>query len=221
MAVAFGARKKPRLFRAEEIAEKTLMADLERYRQAALELGATSAEIIPAHWVTVDERVRLKCYIPRCMYYGESPTCPPFSPDVELIRQAFARYRWAILFKIDVVPVQDFADGERKKEREQWIRLTSDIAGEIENMAFHDSYHLAMGMGCDGCKLAYCARERCAVIEGGLCRFPLRSRPSLEGMAIDAYTLITKAGWDVYPISRSTEPNSVPCAVSVGLVLVW
>jgi len=221
MVIAFGARKKPRLFRAEEAAEETITEDLERYRQTALELGATSAKIIPAHWVIVDERVRLKCYIPRCMFYGESPSCPPFTPDVELIRRAFARYRWAILFKIDVIPVEDFADGERKKEREKWIGLTSDIAGEVENMAFHDGYHLAIGLGCDGCKLAYCERERCQVLEVGSCKFPLRSRPALEGMAIDVYNLVTKAGWDVYPISRSTDPSSVPCAVSVGLVLVW
>jgi len=221
MEVALGARKKPRLFRAEEAAEETLTQDLERYRQAALELGATGAKIIPAHWVTVDERVRLKCYIPRCMYYGTSPSCPPFTPDVELIRQAFARYRWAILFKIDVTPVEDFADGERKTERIPVIKLTSDIAGEVENMAFHDGYHLAIGLGCDGCRLAYCEREPCPVLDGGSCRFPLRARPALEGMAIDVYNLVTKAGWDVYPLSRSTDPSSVPSAISVGLILVW
>jgi predicted metal-binding protein len=221
MVVALGARKKPRLFRGEEAAAETLTEDLERYRQAALELGATSAKIIPAHWVTVDERVRLKCYIPRCMYYGASPSCPPFTPDVDFIRQAFARYRWAILFKIDSTPVEDFADGERKAERIPVIKLTSDIAGEVENMAFHDGYHLAIGLGCDGCRLAYCERERCTVLDGGDCKFPLRSRPALEGMAIDVYNLVTKAGWDVYPISRSTDPSSVPCAISVGLILVW
>ena len=219
--VAFGARKKPGLFRAEEAAEETLMGDLERYRQAALELGATSAKIIPAHWVIVDERVRLKCYIPRCKYYGESPTCPPHTPDVELTRRAFARYRWAILFKIDAIPVEDFSDRERRTERIKVPRLNSDIAGEIESMAFHDGYHLAIGMCQGACKLTYCKGERCQVLDGGSCRFPLRPRPALEGMGIDVYNLVTKAGWDIYPIGRSTEPSSVPCAVSVGLVLVW
>ena len=219
--MVLGAKKRTRLFRGEETSEQTLMEDLERYRQQALELGATSAKIVPAHWVIADERVRFKCYIPRCMYYGESPTCPPFTPDVELIRRAIARYRWAILFKIDVIPVEDFADGDRTVERIGVIRLTSDIAGEIENMAFHDGYHLAIGLGCDGCKLAYCERQRCQVLDGGRCKFPLRVRPSLEGMAIDVYNLVTKAGWDIYPISRSTDPSSVPCAISVGLILVW
>ncbi len=221
MVVALGARKKPRLFGVEEAAEQTLMADLERYRQAAVELGATSATIIPAGWVTVDERVRLKCYIPRCSYYGESPSCPPFSPDVELIRRAFARYRWGILFKIDVIPAEDFIARERRTERAKVVKLNSDIAGEIESMAFHDGYHLAIGMGQGGCKLAYCGGGRCEVIDGGSCKFPLRPRPSLEGMGIDVYSLVTKAGWEVYPIGRSTEPSSIPCAISVGLVLIW
>ena len=44
-----------------KVAEETLKADLERYRQMALELGASGAAIIPAGDVTVDERVRLKC----------------------------------------------------------------------------------------------------------------------------------------------------------------
>lgn len=221
MTIALGARKKPRLIRGEVDTEKTLMADLEHYQQAAVELGATSAKIIPASWVIVDERARLKCYIPRCMYYGQSPSCPPFTPDVELIRHAFARYRWAILFKIDVDPVELFADGEMKEERIEVIKLTSDIAGEVENMAFHDGYHLAIGLGDDGCKLAYCRREPCAVLAGGQCRAPLQARPALEGMAIDVFSLVAKVGWDVYPISRSTDPGSVPSAVSVGLVMVW
>ena len=221
MVVALGARKKPRLFGTEEAAEQTLMADLERYRQAAVELGATSATIIPAGWVTVDERVRLKCYIPRCSYYGESPTCPPFSPDVELIQRAFARYRWGILFKIDVIPAEDFIARERRTERAKVIKLNSDIAGEIESMAFHDGYHLALGMGQGGCKLAYCGGGRCPVLDGGSCKFPLRPRPSLEGMGIDVYSLVTKAGWDVHAIGRSTEPSSILCALSVGLVLIW
>ena len=219
--MTFGAKKEVRLFRGEETSEQTLMEDLERYRQQALKLGATSAKIIPAHWIIVDERVRLKCWVPRCMYYGTSPSCPPFSPEPEFMRRAIARFRWAILFGINVTPAEDFADGDRKVERIEVIKLTSNIAGEVEARAFLDGYHLAIGLGCDGCRLAYCERERCQVLDGESCKFPLQARPSLEGVGIDVYSLITKAGWDVYPICRSVDPSSVPSAVSVGLVLVW
>ena len=47
-----------------QVAEETLKADLENYRQKALEIGASEANVIPAEGVQVDERVRLKCSIP-------------------------------------------------------------------------------------------------------------------------------------------------------------
>lgn len=220
-AMALGAKKKARLFRGEETSEQTLMEDLERYREQALKLGAASAKIIPAHWIIVDERARLKCYIPRCKYYGEAPTCPPFSPDVELTRRAIARYRWGILYKVDVTPAETFTDSKRHAERLTVTRLNADIAGEIESMAFHDGYHLAMGMAQGACKHVYCVGKPCQVLAGGRCKFPLRARPSLEGLAMDVFNLVTKAGWDIYPIGRCVDPASVPSAISVGLVLIW
>jgi predicted metal-binding protein len=84
--------------------EEILKADLESYRSLALELGASDAVIIPAISITVDERVRLKCTIPRCPRAGETPNCPPYAPDLELVRQAINRYSQAILFKCHVSP---------------------------------------------------------------------------------------------------------------------
>ena len=43
------------------VSDEALRADLERYRRKALELGAADAKVIPASWVVVDERVRMKC----------------------------------------------------------------------------------------------------------------------------------------------------------------
>jgi len=54
-----------------------LPQDLERYRQQALKLGATQAKIVKAEEIPVDERVTLKCQIPRCFGYGVSAHCPP------------------------------------------------------------------------------------------------------------------------------------------------
>ena len=58
---------------SREISEDTLKADLERYKQKAIELGVSRAETIPAQWVQIDERVRLKCSVPRCRSYGLCP----------------------------------------------------------------------------------------------------------------------------------------------------
>ena len=56
--------------------EETLQADLERYRELALALGASEAAIIPAGTVIIDERVRLKCVVPRCLRAGKPPIVP-------------------------------------------------------------------------------------------------------------------------------------------------
>ena len=67
---------KPRLL-GLAVDEETLRADLARYCAMALELGASGAAIIPASDVVIDERVRLKCVVPRCFRAGETPYCPP------------------------------------------------------------------------------------------------------------------------------------------------
>jgi len=52
------------------VSMEDLLADLGRYRQTAISLGAADARVIPANLVSVDERVRLKCAFPRCHLYG-------------------------------------------------------------------------------------------------------------------------------------------------------
>ena len=55
-----------------------LLEDLERYRRRALELGATDARVVKAEDIPVDDRVTLKCRIPRCFGYGTgAPTAHP------------------------------------------------------------------------------------------------------------------------------------------------
>ena len=43
-------------------------------------LGADRAAPLPAASVVVDERVRLKCRVPRCSSYGRNLMCPPHVP---------------------------------------------------------------------------------------------------------------------------------------------
>jgi hypothetical protein len=43
----------------------------------------------------------------------------------------------------------------------------------------------------------------------------------MEGVGIDAFDLITRAGWDMYPIgSKYADPVSIKCAVSAGIIFV-
>jgi predicted metal-binding protein len=205
-----------------QIPDDILRRDLETIKQEAFELGASMAEIIPAEWAEIDERVRLKCSVPLCPYYNKNLYCPPQGPSLDLMRKAIGRYVWALLFALDVIPPEEFAD--RSIEREavlKWARKCLEITGRIETLAFGRGYYLAMGFGQYSCLRILCGQERCLILEGGKCPFPLQSRPSMESVGIDVYRLATRAGWEIYPIYRSVDPKAVPRALSVGIVFIY
>jgi len=204
-----------------EVSEGILKADLERYKQKALELGTSQVEVIPAQWVQVDERVRLKCLVPRCFNYGQCVYCPPYSPEPEFMRQAFSRFRWAVLLRNYVVPVEDYADISRYQSHAlKHGRKTSEIVAKIEIMAFADGYYLAVGFSSGSCRDSLCGSTLCQVLDSGRCRFPFRARPSMEAVGIDVFGLATKIGWEMYPIYNGVDPRLVPCASSIGIVFI-
>jgi predicted metal-binding protein len=203
--------------------EAVRTANLERYRALALELGASDAAIIPASEVVVDERVRLKCVVPRCLRAGETPNCPPNAPDLDLIRRALSRFSWAILLKCDVTPMEDYAPGsgttrEEKRRVLSFHRQSGEIVYELERQAYGDGYHLAMGFGGGSCKDYLCQGMICQYLDSGRCRFPHRSRPAMEAMGIDAIDLINKAGWSAYALLD--DLSEIPCAITVGIVFI-
>jgi predicted metal-binding protein len=204
--------------------DEVLRANLERYRRLALELGASDVVVIPASDVVIDERVRLKCMVPRCLRAGETPNCPPNAPNLDLIRRALSRFSWAILLKCDVRPIEDYAPG-RGKTREEKRRVLSfhrqgnDIVYELERQAYKDGYHLAMGFGGGSCKDYLCQGVICQYLDSGRCRFPHRSRPAMEAMGIDVTDLINKVGWEAYALLD--DLTQIPCAITVGILFVY
>lgn len=204
-----------------QVPYEALKQDLENFRQKALEFGASMTEIIPATWAEVDERVRLKCAVPLCPLFGTNIYCPPHGFEPEFMRKALSQYSWAILFALDVIPVEQFAD--RSVEHDlgiQWTKRSMEIAAKVETLAFGSGYHLALGLCQFSCLRALCHQERCLVLSGGKCPYPLKARPSMEGLGIDVYGLVTKVGWDIYPIYRTVNPKEVPRALAVGIVFV-
>ena len=204
-----------------EIPADKLQRDLEELRQNAIALGASMAEVIPADWVRIDERVRLKCAIPLCPHYNRCFFCPPHTPSPEDMRKALSRYSRAILFALDVVPAEHFTGRSTERSAASaWARRCFEIVGRIETLALGSGYYLAMGFGQASCRKALCGQEKCLMLEGGACPYPLKARPSMEAVGIDVYGLVTQVGWDIYPIYRSVNPKEVPRALSVGIVFV-
>jgi len=196
--------------------------DLSGYLRLAKALGAADAKIIPASKVVVDERVRLKCMVPRCHLYGESANCPPRTPSPEEMRKILQKYSWAVVVKIVVAEKLDFVDDERwHTGHMKHQRMIHDIVSAVEARAFNDGYYFATGFGAGGCKTALCAGQYCQALDSGRCRFPLKARPSMEGVGIDVFRLVTEIGWEIWPVAvRGVDPDSIGCAISVGIVFV-
>ena len=215
------------------INDADLQRDLKKFRDMAIALGASAADVIPASNVVVDERVWMKCLVPRCrgLQYGGTPYCPPNTPKPDFMRKVFGRYHWAVLFKRDIENIEDYiptSEAQIKELRsgskmiEGYHDKTFEIVGRLESYAQSDGYYVAMGFAGGSCRFSLCRGATCGVIENGNCRFPLQARPSMEAVGIDVFGLASKVGWNVYMIRR-IEPDlsAIPCAVSVGIVFIY
>ena len=203
--------------------EKKLRVDLERYCRLAYESGASEAVIIPANSVTIDERVRLKCLAPRCLRAGETPNCPPYVPELDLVRQALSRFSWAILIKCNVEPIEEYAPkkaGIKANQRRtlSFHQKSAGVVSELERQAYKDGYYLAVGFGGGSCKDYLCNGLVCQFLDSGRCRFPRRARPAMEAMGIDVIDLINRVGWESYALLD--DLSLIPCAITVGIVFI-
>jgi predicted metal-binding protein len=207
----------------EKVPNNVLKKDLEKYRKRALKLGATDAKIITTDMILIDERVRAKCIVPVCSSLGKNVNCPPYAMDLELVRKVVNNFRYAIFYMLRV-PSSELA-GPEYKERKLGKRSAMknwEISAKIESEAFYDGYHLAMAFAGGPCESYLCPNEECsALVPGQGCRHPYLSRPSMEGVGMDAFTMAAKVGWEVYPIGRSISPSEVPHGTKLGLVFIY
>jgi predicted metal-binding protein len=202
---------------------ETSRADFDRYRELALQSGASNAVLIPSSEVKIDERVRLKCLVPRCIRAGETPNCPPHGLELNLVRQALSQFSWAILFKCDVEPLEEYVPGKGASKAEQrrvlsFHEKSGKIVDKLERQAYKDGYHLAMGFGGGSCKDYLCQGLTCQVLDSGRCRFPNRARPAMEAVGIDVISMINRVGWQAYALLD--DLSIIPCAVTVGIVFI-
>jgi predicted metal-binding protein len=206
---------------AVDMYEDRLAQDLERYREQALAMGATQAKIVKAEAIPVDERVTLKCQIPRCFGYGVSAHCPPNTMKAAELKDLLQKYHWAVFFIKEVPPEVIVRDKATIKERVAAYQQVFKIVNELESMAFYDGHYLAFGFAAGSCRHTYCGQqEGCQAMEGKRCRFALRSRPSMEAVGIDVYKMAAQAGWDIYPIGSDAKPEDMPKGTLAGIVIV-
>ena len=207
----------------EKVPDELLQQDLEKYRQRALELGATDAKIITSDMILVDERVRAKCIYPLCPRYGQCANCPPYAMDIDQIRRIVNKFQYAVFINLEA-PSEEIA-GREAVDKKLFVRSrikNHEIVSKIEAEAYYDGYHLAIGFAGGACLDVFCLGSECsALIPGQGCRHGLRARNSVEGVGIDAFTMAAKVGWDVYPLGRAISPSEVPHGTNLGLVLIY
>lgn len=199
----------------EEVPKATVQADLDRYRQRALQSGATDARIISTNNIIIDERVRAKCLLPRCENYGTSAHCPPHAPALDEVRAIVAKFQYAVLFKFDA-PSATLEEGDRT-----YALKSNELVTVLESQAYYDGYYLAVGFGGTACKGLLCTNDCQALEPGQSCRFPYQARVSMHGAGMDVYRMAAREGWEIYPVGAATTPSDVPFVSYIGLVLVY
>ena len=201
--------------------QEELLKDLQEYRDKAIALGAIDAKVITTDQIIIDDRVRMKCLNPTCRGYGTNLHCPPYMPDLDHMRRLVKQYKYALFIMLRV-PSSEVAGPhvrEKRTSRASGMKI-DEIVSKIESVAFYDGHHLAIGFAA-GCKGLWCPDQECAAIKpGGSCRNPLRSRAGMDAAGMDAYTMASKVGWDIYPIGEGAKTEDVPHGTRLGLVLI-
>lgn len=188
--------------------------------EIALAHGAKAAKIIPAGKVVLDERVRLKCEVPRCSKFNQYLTCPPYVMDVQTFARILSRYEWCLLVQVEArgMDSMDKCSGKiggsvlkdaLRRHHPFQVKLL-EIVELIEAAAFKQGMRFAAGFTGGECILC----ERC--VENKIsdpCRHPFRARPAMEGVGIDVIQTAQNAG---VPIHLSSSEN----VLWTGLVLL-
>lgn len=212
------AKRITRIDRREAAA--SLEADAGRYAALALEMGASAAEAVAASSVLIDDRVTLKCAVPKCFGYGVCANCPPHSPPPEQTRRLLAQYQTAVVYRLDVPAAVIVRDRQTIHERVEAYKKSFSMAGALESAAFYDGHYLSVAFASGSCKSTYCFDLDCAVLGKQKCRHNLVARPSMEAVGIDCFALAESLGWEMYCIGSSASADMVPAAALMGILFV-
>ncbi len=142
-----------------------------------------SAWVAPMQ-IPFSEEVRKMCEVNRCGKYGTCWTCPPAVGPWDVLRDKYRAYREAFVFTT-CHELEDSFDIEGMQEAaEAHKRLDALIAESLS--AYAGQYaHLSAG-GCTVC-------EKCTYPDAP-CRFPEKTRQSMEACGIDVVTLSREVG---------------------------
>jgi predicted metal-binding protein len=201
------------------------MAAFDFLIDAARNLGAANAKIIPVTEVYVENRVPLKCRA-GCIAYGKKLTCPPYVPTPDEFRKVLAEYRYALLVKFtskahadpDIICSlykywldPDAPADKKEKAQEFWndyfagSKEILPVMLELEKTAFNAGFTLALAFVGGSCRLC----ETCNV-KAGICIHPTRARIPEHAVGINMKKTAEKAGMPIrFPVAGNPEPMAI------------
>lgn len=147
--------------------------DLAEFEEIAKKKGAADAKLIEVDRIKVADWVYWKCRY-GCNGYGNTLTCPPYSPTPDQTRSLLKDYEYAVLLKYD------------------YTLDHSRLLVELEKEAFFKGIYSAFGMSSGRCTLC----DECT-LEPANCRYPAIARPAMEAGGIDVFATALEAGWDL------------------------
>ena len=202
------------------LAASALAGDAATYARLALELGANAAQVIQTAQIVIDERVTMKCAVPKCFGYGTCANCPPHAPRPEEVRRAVERFSTGVVVRLDVPPDVIVRDRATMEERLAAYKTMYQIVSAVESAAFYDGHYLAVGFAAGSCKSTLCHKVECTALAQEKCRHDLLARPSMEAVGMDCFAMAAALGWEIYPVGISARAEHVPAGSLMGVVLV-
>jgi predicted metal-binding protein len=185
-------------------------------RRKALELGADDAAIVAPEGIPVQEEIVRMCKSPGCEGYGRSAHCPPHVMKPDEARKWIRNFSAALLFKIHVSPALLVSE-----DRFAAFRKIYELAAALEGISSEAGHVRSAALAAGSCKPVFCKGVPCeSLAEGGRCRVPDLARPSMEALGINVFETVRAAGWEIQPILRDTDPESVTQGMLAGLVLI-
>jgi predicted metal-binding protein len=211
---------------AREVSSSKLKEDLNRYARLAAELGATHVKVLETSEIILDYRARFKCMVPKCPYYNTSANCPPHAPSLQSMERLLSCFSVALLVGLKVPSTSVLKSAADKDEpgsaqKTSARRRLFKIVNSLESEAYYDGYYFATAFSSGHCKDTLCPDMPCQALEHGKgCRYPLASRPSMEAVGMEVFKMVSRAGWEIYPVGRRCRAEEIPFGMMVGLVLI-
>lgn len=159
-----------------------MAADDKQLVAAALEAGATKAQVIEQDQVVLSEQFAEICASNACGQFGRCYMCPPDVGDIQQLMARVRAYSHGLVYQT-ISPLEDSYDWEgMQAASSNHARLSQRLRGMLAALLPDDSLHLT----CGGCGLC----DTCAKVTGEPCRYPQDAMPSVESYGVDVYNTV-------------------------------